>query len=76
MQPFRVTEPNGNYSEVDFSPMGLVTATWVKGKNSEGDQIAPSSRLEYDFLAFANSKAIDPDNPGTCLRSRYPALPP
>lgn len=32
--------------------MGLVTATWVKGRNGEGDQIRPSSRLEYDFLAF------------------------
>lgn len=52
LQPFRVTEPNGNFTEVEFSPMGFVTATWVKGKNGEGDQTHPSSRLEYDFLAF------------------------
>lgn len=52
LQPFRVTEPNGNFTEVEFSPMAFVTATWVKGKNGEGDQIRPSSRLEYDFLAF------------------------
>ena len=63
LQPFKVTEPNGNYSKVNFSPMGLVTSTWIKGKNSEGDQTFPSARLEYDFLAFANSKAIDPDIP-------------
>jgi RHS repeat-associated protein len=52
LQPFRVTEPNGNFSEVEFSSMGLVTASWVKGKNGEGDQTRPSTRLEYDFLAF------------------------
>ncbi|MEO8128239.1 MAG: RHS repeat-associated core domain-containing protein [Bryobacteraceae bacterium] len=52
LQPFRVTEPNGNFTEVEFSPMGLVTATWVKGRNGEGDQVRPSARLEYDFLAF------------------------
>lgn len=52
LQPFKVTEPNGNFTEAEFSPMGLVTATWVKGKNGEGDQTRPSSRLEYDFLAF------------------------
>lgn len=63
LQPFKVIEPNGNFSIVKFSPLGLVTATWVKGKNGEGDQTHPSARLEYDFLAFANSKSIDPDNP-------------
>lgn len=55
LQPHKVTDPNGNSSEVAFSPSGLVTATWVKGKNGEGDQTEPSSRLSYDFLAFRNS---------------------
>lgn len=52
MQPFRVVEPNGNFSEVEFSPLGLVTSTWVKGKDGKGDQTRPSVKLEYDFLAF------------------------
>ncbi|MBX9849357.1 MAG: hypothetical protein K2X64_08680 [Rhodocyclaceae bacterium] len=55
LQPRKVTDPNGNVSEVKFSPSGLVIATWIKGKNGEGDQIEPSSRLSYDFLAFRNT---------------------
>jgi RHS repeat-associated protein len=52
LQPSRVTEPNGNFSETEFSPLGLVTAIWLKGKNGEGDQTRASKSLQYDFLAF------------------------
>lgn len=55
LQPRKVTDPNGNVSEVAFSPSGLVTSSWIKGKNGEGDQTEPSSRLSYDFLAFRNT---------------------
>jgi RHS repeat-associated protein len=52
LRALRVTEPNGNFTEVEFSPMGFVIAAWVKGKNGEGDETRPSTRFEYDFLAF------------------------
>jgi RHS repeat-associated protein len=57
LQPGQVTDPNGNQSEFRFSPLGLLTETWVKGKpaNAEGDRQRPSTRLEYDFLAFDHS---------------------
>lgn len=55
LQARKVTDPNGNSSEVAFSPSGLVTATWVKGKFGEGDANEPSSRMGYDFLAFKNT---------------------
>lgn len=57
LQPKMVTDPNGNRSAVRFSPLGLVTATAVMGKQGEqvGDTIEnPGSRLEYDFFAFAH----------------------
>ncbi|OUC11784.1 MAG: hypothetical protein B0A82_26750 [Alkalinema sp. CACIAM 70d] len=56
LQPERVTDPNGNATEFKFSPLGLLTETWVKGKgNYEGDTTRPSTRLDYDFLAFEKS---------------------
>lgn len=57
LQPERVTDPNGNVTEFKFSPLGLLTETWVKGKGTnEGDQTRPSTRLDYDFLAFDNQR--------------------
>ncbi|WP_152546748.1 SpvB/TcaC N-terminal domain-containing protein [Amycolatopsis orientalis] len=53
LQPFTVTDVNGNTSSVTFSPAGLVTAHYVRGKNGEGDRDAPSTRMSYDLLAFA-----------------------
>ncbi|MEQ1619806.1 MAG: SpvB/TcaC N-terminal domain-containing protein [Methylococcales bacterium] len=55
LQPNKVIDPNGNSSEVKFSPSGLVTETWIKGKNGEGDQHEPGSQMFYDFLAFRNT---------------------
>jgi hypothetical protein len=54
LQPFQVTDPNGNQSLVTFTPLGLVDASWIKGKPGEGDQQRPSVRMTYDFLAFAD----------------------
>ena len=52
LQPRQVTDPNGNTTSVTFSPAGFVTAHYVRGKNGEGDAAEPSTRIEYDLLAF------------------------
>jgi len=64
LQPFKITDPNDNISVVDFSPLGLLKATALIGKGTEGDyksstggfydKYAPSVIMEYDFHAFAN----------------------
>ena len=57
LQPRQITDANGNRCAVTFSPLGLVTTTWVVGKAGEpaGDTFeAPGVRLEYDFFAFIN----------------------
>ncbi len=63
-QTKKVTDPNDNITVFDFSPLGLLTATAVIGKGTEGDykgstgsfydKYAPSVRMEYDFFAFKN----------------------
>ena len=56
LQPQEVTDPNGNRTRFTFTPLGLLEDTWVLGKTpGEGDQSRPSVRMEYNFLAFANS---------------------
>jgi RHS repeat-associated protein len=57
LQVRRVVDPNGNISEFRFSPAGLVTEQYVRGKDGEGDGANPSVRLEYDLLAFAERGA-------------------
>lgn len=59
LRPRMVVDANGNRRAVSFSPLGLVTATAVMGKEGEqvGDTLdAPGSRLEYDFFAFTNRR--------------------
>ncbi|MBL7797054.1 MAG: VCBS repeat-containing protein [Saprospiraceae bacterium] len=53
-QPEVVTDPNGNETRFEYSPMGLLTATWLWGNpaQSEGDRREASTRMEYNFLAF------------------------
>lgn len=65
MQPERVTDPNGNVIEFRFSPIGLPTESWIKGKltQHEGDRVRPSTKLTYNFLAFWSSKQRDPAKP-------------
>jgi YD repeat-containing protein len=55
LQPRKITMPNGSTTELEFTPLGLLEATWVKGAAGEGDQVRPSTRFEYDFLAYAAS---------------------
>lgn len=65
MQPYQVTDTNENISVFDFSPLGLLRATALVGKGTEGDyksnsgsfydRYEPSVRMEYDFFAFKNS---------------------
>lgn len=57
LQPRRVTDANGNSTEFSFTPLGLLKATWVRGKTdaNEGDSQSPSVVMEYDFLAFDRS---------------------
>jgi len=64
LQADKITDPNDNITVFDFSPLGLLTATAVIGKGTEGDyksstgsfydKYAPSMRMEYDFFAFKN----------------------
>ncbi len=57
LQPKEVTDPNGNRAAFAFTPLGLLESTAVMGKTSEnlGDTpAAPSTRLAYDFMAFAD----------------------
>jgi RHS repeat-associated protein len=53
LAPRQVTDPNGNITSVTFSPAGLITAQFVRGKAGEGDQTVASLRKSYDLLAFA-----------------------
>ena len=55
LQPQEVIDANNNHATVTFTPLGLLASTFVKGKGTEGDQTRPSVRMEYGFLAFANS---------------------
>lgn len=64
-QPKQVIDPNGNISEVAYSPTGLVTHTWVRGKpgRHEGDANEASVRMEYDLRAYYEAKRTNPDHP-------------
>ncbi|MFJ5304863.1 SpvB/TcaC N-terminal domain-containing protein [Streptomyces sp. NPDC088350] len=53
LQPTAMTDANGNVTSVTYSPIGLVTAQYLRGKKGEGDRDTPSTRMTYDLLAFA-----------------------
>lgn len=59
LQPASVTDVNQNVTEFKYSPTGLLTETWVRGKpaNGEGDRRQPSLKLNYDFRAYERSQA-------------------
>ena len=73
MQPSLVTDPNGNRTAVEYSPIGLPLSIAVIGKDDaqQGDrrrepnlpaQAAldyPSTRFEYNFRAFDDSPPDD-----------------
>ena len=55
LQPKLVIDLNNNRIGFTFSPLGLLTATAVMGKQGEGigdTMEVPGSSLEYDFFAF------------------------
>ncbi len=57
-QPAQVTDPNGNRSQFAFSPLGLVEAKAIMGREgeNEGDTLEdPGVEFEYDFTAFDDS---------------------
>ncbi len=60
LQPMRIVDANGNEQAFVFSPLGLLTEIYVRGRAGEGDQVRPGTRLTYDFRAFADSKRRDP----------------
>jgi RHS repeat-associated protein len=56
LAPNEVTDQNGNRTLSTFTPLGLLAGTALVGREgtNEGDTPeAPSTRLRYDFLAFA-----------------------
>ncbi|MDP3146533.1 MAG: SpvB/TcaC N-terminal domain-containing protein [Bacteroidota bacterium] len=79
MQPFKVTDVNQNISVFDFSPLGLLRASALIGKGTEGDyksnsggyydRYAPRVLMEYDFFAFINNS--DPVFVKTISREKH-----
>ncbi|OQW39773.1 MAG: hypothetical protein A4S08_06030 [Proteobacteria bacterium SG_bin4] len=70
-QPKRVIDPNNNVSEVTYSPSGLMSKTWMRGKRdaspqdprNSGDREIPSLVMEYDLRAYYDSKRLTPNDP-------------
>lgn len=58
LQPSQVIDPNGNLTEVEFTPSGLVKALWLRGKNGQAgiDVAEPSVRMEYHLRSFLDAK--------------------
>ncbi|HEU4391769.1 MAG TPA: toxin TcdB middle/N-terminal domain-containing protein, partial [Blastocatellia bacterium] len=56
MEVGEITDANGNSMSFSFSPLGLLTAQFVRGKNGEGDGANPSMRMEYDLHAFSDRR--------------------
>lgn len=52
LQAREVTDVNGNLGRVTFSPGGLVTAQYLRGKSGEGDGDTPSVQMTYDLHSF------------------------
>lgn len=57
LQPARTIDPNGNELEFQFTPLGMLSATFLKGNPAkpEGDRARPGLRTEYDYWAFDRS---------------------
>jgi len=65
LQPYQVTDINNNKSVFDFSPLGLLRASAIIGKGTEGDYKAasgnfyaryePSTKLEYNFFNYVTN---------------------
>lgn len=68
LRPVEIIDPNDNRTQYVYTPLGLVAAIAVLGKDEEriGDEeqvpdgttrLVPSTRFEYDFEAFVKSPA-------------------
>jgi RHS repeat-associated protein len=57
LKPVRITDPNGNIADFRFSPVGLLSAQFARGRDGEGDVNAPSLSLSYDLNAFVERGA-------------------
>jgi RHS repeat-associated protein len=70
LQPRMVTDPNGNVSEFSYSPLGLPSASWARGKldRQEGDRAEPGVVFLADFSAFHR------DGTPVCLITRRRAF--
>ena len=61
LQPFRITDPNGNRSEVAFDTLGLVAGTAVMGKATETQgRLAGGIRAESDATQQRQEFLADP----------------
>ncbi len=72
LAPVQVTDPNGNRAAVRQDALGIVVATAVMGKDGagEGDTLDdPTSRVEYDVLAWAEHQ--QPVSVHTFARERF-----
>ena len=63
LQPKLRLDPNGNATEYEFTPLGLLSRSFVRGKHGTGDLKAPSVTMTYDFQAFIESERVDAANP-------------
>lgn len=85
LRPSLLTDPNGNRTEMHYSPSGLATDTFLRGKPgaNEGDLKAPSLSLRYDLRAFLERRQpvhvralrrvlhdTDPDDTGQTIETR------
>src|SRR5205823_4676242 len=63
MQPGLLTDTNDNRTQIDFSPLGMVSAVWLIGKRGqgEGDATLPSTSFQYDFRVVLDSRRVDPN---------------
>ncbi len=83
LQPYLLSDANDNRSGVRFDELGLVTHTFVMGKEAEfkGDLLdkaslelsandQPTSFLEYEFRYFTSNGAL-PDRTKTSVREKH-----
>jgi RHS repeat-associated protein len=55
-QVARVIDANGNATNHRYHPLGMLAATFVEGRDGEGDtEVRPGIRYEYDFGSFARN---------------------
>jgi RHS repeat-associated protein len=58
LQPSRLTDPNGNTTNVRYSAGGLVRKQWLvsRGGSRGGNETSPEVEFEYDLLAYERTR--------------------